>query len=98
MGINTVHEGREREIVSLLLPTRKSEPAGELLDGSSWEAPLEEPPSPKLRLACCYALHVVFDKNLSWAFFFEFHDVIQTKITSPICSTTALDKNLDSEN
>ena len=52
----------------------------------------------KLRLACCYALHVVFDKSLSWAFVFEFQDVIQTKITSPICSTTALDKNLDSEN
>ena len=38
------------------------------------------------------------DKSLCWAFFFEFQDVIQTKITSPICSTTALDKNLDSEN
>ena len=38
------------------------------------------------------------DKSLCWAFFFEFQDVIQIKITSPICSTTALDKNLDSEN
>ena len=37
-------------------------------------------------------------KSVRCAFFFYFWELTWTKITSPICSTTAVDKNLDSHN